>query len=184
MSNWKNWIFKEESAAPSDPSAARNRAMLLSLPFAIVGILALIFLLHDEIGSGFRMERKLAMGLLSAAVVCGGLIALIIGISAKKHALKAIPAKTDDEKPWLKRKDWADGRIASSSRKTALILWIFVAFWCGISGAISLFVVPQQFHQGNHAALIVLVLPIVGLAMIVFALNTTLRMAQIRPEHF
>jgi len=173
MSNWKNWIFKEESAAPSDPSAARNRAMLLSLPFAIVGILALIFLLHDEIGSGFRMERKLAMGLLSAAVVCGGLIALIIGISAKKHALKAIPAKTDDEKPWLKRKDWADGRIASSSRKTALILWIFVAFWCGISGVISLFVVPQQFHQGNHAALIVLVLPIVGLAMIVFALNTT-----------
>jgi len=173
MSNWKNWIFKEESAVQSDPKAARKRATLLSIPFAIVGILALVFLLHDEVGSGFRMERKLAMGLLSAAVVCGGLIALIFGISAKKHALKASPAKTDDEKPWLKRKDWTDGRIASSSRKTVMILWIFVAFWCGISGAISLFVVPQELHQGNHAALIVLVLPLVGLAMIIFALNTT-----------
>ena len=173
MSNWKNWIFKEESAVQSDPKAARKRATLLSIPFAIVGILALVFLLHDEVGSGFRMERKLAMGLLSAAVVCGGLIALIYGISAKKHALKTSPAKTDDEKPWLKRKDWTDGRIASSSRKTVMILWIFVAFWCGISGAISLFVVPQELHQGNHAALIVLVLPLVGLAMIIFALNTT-----------
>ena len=67
--------------------------MLLSLPFAIVGILALVFLLHDEVGSGFRMERKLAMGLLSAAVVCGGLIALIFGVSAKKHALKTGAAK-------------------------------------------------------------------------------------------
>jgi hypothetical protein len=87
----------------------------------------------------------MALGLLSAAVVCGGLIALIFGISAKKHALKTSALKSDDEKPWLKRKDWADGRIASSSRKAVLLLWIFVAFWCGISGAIS------PFHQFRRA---------------------------------
>src|ERR1700690_3513489 len=137
----KNWIFKDESSVSSDPKAARNRAMLLSLPFAIVAVLALVFLLHDEVGSGFRMEKKLAMGLLSAAIVCGGLIALIFGISAKKHALKIGAAKTDDEKPWLKRKDWADGRITSSSRKAVLLLWIFIAFWCAASAVISLVVV-------------------------------------------
>jgi hypothetical protein len=167
MKNWKSWIFKDESAAQTDSKAARNRAMLLSLPFAIVGILALIFLLHDEVGSGFRMEKKLAMGLLSAAVVCGGLIALIFGISAKKHALKTGAAKSDDEKPWLKRKDWADGRIASSSRKAALLLWIFIAFWCGISGAIALFIIPP----GNHGAFIALM--VISLALIFFTLNTT-----------
>jgi hypothetical protein len=170
----KNWIFKDESSAPPDPKTARTRAVLLSLPFAIVGILALIFLLHDEVGSGFRMEKKLAMGLLSAAVVCGGLIALIFGISAKKRALKTGAAKTDDEKPWLKRKDWADGRITSSSRKAVLLLWIFVAFWCAASAVISLAVVPQQLHQGNHAALIALIFPVIGLALIYFTLNTTL----------
>jgi hypothetical protein len=167
MKNWKSWIFKDESAAQTDSKAARNRAMLLSLPFAIVAVLALVFLLHDEVGSGFRMEKKLAMGLLSAAVVCGGLIALIFGISAKKHALKIGAAKSDDAKPWLKRKDWAAGRINSSSRKAALLLWIFVAFWCGISGAISLFVIPP----GNHVALIALM--VISLALIFFTLNTT-----------
>jgi hypothetical protein len=167
MSNWKNLIFKDEAAAPTDSKAARNRAMLLSLPFAIVGILALIFLLHDELGSGFRMEKKLAMGLLSAFIVCGGLIALIFGISAKKHALKTGAAKSDDKKPWLKRKDWADGRINSSSRKAALLLWIFVAFWCGVSGAISLFIIPP----GGYAAYLALM--VISLALVFFTLNTT-----------
>jgi len=168
MTNWKNWIFKDEASAAADPKAARTRAMFLSLPFAIVAVLALVLLLHDEVGSGFRMEKKLAMGLLSAAIVCGGLIALIFGISAKKHALKTGAAKSADEKPWLKRKDWADGRINSSSRKATLLLWIFVAFWCGISGAISLFVIPR----GNHGALMVLM--VISLALIFFTLNTTL----------
>ena len=168
----KNWIFKDESSMPSDPKAARKRAMLLSIPFALMGIFALVLLAHDGLLGG--LNRQKAMGLLSAAIVCGGLIALIFGISAKKHALNVSPAKTGDEKPWLKRKEWADGRITSSSRKAVLLLWIFIAFWCGISGAISLFVIPQQLHQGNHAALIALIFPVIGLAMIYFALNTTL----------
>jgi hypothetical protein len=174
MKNWKNLIFKDEPAAPPDPKAVRTRTILLSLPFAVVGILALVFLLHDEVGSGFRMERQKAMGLLSAAVVCGGLIALIFGISAKKHALTASAAKSDNERPWLKRKDWTAGRIVSSSRKTVAILWIFIAFWCAASVVICFAVVPPQLHQGNHAALIALIFPVTGLAMIFFALNTTL----------
>ena len=174
MKNWKSWIFNEESSTTADPKAARKRAILLSSPFAIVGILALVFLLHDEIGSGFRMERKLAMGLLSAAVVCGGLIALIFGVTAKKEALKIVSAKADDEKPWLKRKGWAAGRVASSSRKAVWLLWTVIAFWCAASAAISLFIVPAQLNQGNRAALLILILPVIGLAMIFFALNATL----------
>ena len=167
MSNWKNWIFKDEASAAADPKAARTRAMFLSLPFAIVAVLALVLLLHDEVGSGFRMEKKLAMGLLSAAVVCGGLIALIFGISAKKHALKVGAVKTNDAKPWLKRKDWAEGRVTSSSRKATLLLWIFVAFWCGVSGAISLFIIPP----GGYAAYLALM--VISLALVFFTLNTT-----------
>jgi hypothetical protein len=166
-------IFKDTDNKPIDPKAARTRAILLSLPFAIVGILALVFLLHDEVGSGFHMEKQRAMGLLSAVAVCGGLIALIFGISAKKQAQSISILETDDEKPWLKRKEWAAGRIVSSSRKAVWLLWIFVGFWCAASAAISLVVVPQQLHQGNRAALIALVFPVIGLVMILFALNTT-----------
>jgi hypothetical protein len=166
-------IFKDTDNKPVDAKTARTRAILFSLPFAVVGILALVFLFHDEIGSRFGMKKQMAMGLLSAAIVCGGLIALIFGISAKKQALKIIVAETDDGKPWLKRKDWADGRIASSSRKAVWLLWIFVAFWCAASAVISLVVVPPQLQQGNHTALIALIFPVIGLAMIFFALNTT-----------
>ena len=167
----KNWIFKDESSVPSDPRAARKRAILLASPFALLGIAALVMLVHDLFGG---LPKQKIITTLSFIAVCFGFMALIIGISAKKHALKMSAAKTDDEKPWLKRKDWADGRITSSSRKAVLLLWIFVAFWCAASAAISLAVVPQQVNQGNHAALIALIFPVVGLAMIFFALNTTL----------
>jgi len=165
------FIFKDPDNKPVDPKAARTRAILLSLPFTLMGIFALVLLLHDGLHGG--LDRQHAMGLLSAVIVSGGLIALIFGINAKKQALNRSVVQADDEKPWLKRKDWADGRIISSSRKAVLLLWIIVTFWCAASAVISLAVVPQQLHQGNRAALIVLIFPVIGLATIFFALNTT-----------
>jgi hypothetical protein len=164
-------IFKDTDNKFIDPKAARLRAILLSVPFALMGIFALVLLVHDGLLGG--LNRQKVLSLLSAAVVCGGLIALIFGITAKKQALQTSVSKTDDEKPWLKRKDWATGRITSSSRKAVLLLWIFVGFWCAASLVISLAVVPLQLHQGNHAALIALIFPVIGLAIIFFALNTT-----------
>ena len=164
-------IFKDSDNKPIDPKAARTRAILLSLPFAFMGVFALVLLAHDGLLGG--LDREHAMGLLSAAIVCGGLIALIFGITAKKEALKAGAAKAGDEKPWLKRKEWADGRIITSARKAILLLWIFVAFWCAASGAISFVVVLPQLHQGHNAALIALIFPLIGLGMIYFVVKTT-----------
>jgi hypothetical protein len=171
----KNWIFKDEPASPPDPKVARTRAMLLSLPFAIVGILALVFLLHDEVGSGFRMKKQMAMGLLSAAIVCGGLIALIFGITAKKQALNTgSPKISDDEKPWLKRTDWAAGRIASGTRKSVLLLWLFTLIWNAVSAPIVFIGLPLELHKGNYGILVALLFPVVGIGMILYALKTTL----------
>ena len=171
-------IFKEPDNKPVDPKAARKRAMLLSLPFAIVAILALVFLLHDEVGSGFKMERQKAMGLLSAAVVCGGIIALIFGINAKKMAMTTTSPKSStsetSEKPWLKRSDWAAGRITSGTRKSVLLIWIFTLFWNAVSMPIVFIGLPAELHKGNHAILIALLFPIVGIGMIFFAANATL----------
>jgi hypothetical protein len=168
-------IFKDPGNQPVDPKTARTRAMFFSLPFAIVGILALVFLLHDELGSGFGMERQKAMGLLSAAVVCGGLIALIFGITAKKQALKAAVSKTsDDGKPWFKREDWAKGRIASGSKKSVFFLWLFTGVWNLISAPVVFISLPEELRKGNHAVLIALLFPIVGIGMIIYALNLTL----------
>jgi len=165
------FIFKDADNRPVDPKAARMRAMLLSLPFALMGIFALVLLAHDGLHGG--LDRQHATGLLSAAVVCGGLIALIFGITAKKQAMQTDISNTPEDKPWLARKDWAAGRI-STSRKALVLLWILVIFWCAVSTVLSLAIIPQQLQQGNRAALIVLIFPVIGLASIVFALNTTL----------
>lgn len=165
------WIFKDDDK-PVDPKAARLRAIIFSLPFACMGIFALVLLAHDGLHGG--LDRQHAMGLLSAAIVSAGLVMLIFAVNSKKQALHAAAQKTDDkEKPWLNRKDWANGQITTSVRKAILILWIFVGVWCVASVFISLIVVPQQLHQGNHAALIALIFPVVGFAIIFFALNTT-----------
>ena len=39
-----SFIFKDTDNKPVDPKAARTRAILLSLPFALMGIFALVLL--------------------------------------------------------------------------------------------------------------------------------------------
>ncbi len=172
MNNWKNWIFKDEPS-PANSQAARTRALLLSAPFLLLGLLALVLLVHDGLLGG--LSRQKAMTLLSATVVCVGLPLLIFGITAKKQALTTGGTKSgDSEKPWLQRKDWAAGRVPSSSRRAILLLWIFVVFWNFISAAIAFVVMSQALRSGNHAAFIALIFPVVGVAVLVYAAKTTL----------
>jgi hypothetical protein len=169
----KNWIFKEESSAPPNPKVARTRAMLLSAPFALLGFFALVLLVHDGLLGG--LTRQKAMGLLSAVVVCTGFPFLIFGITAKKQALKAAASKaSDDGKSWLKREDWAKGRIASGSKKSVFFLWLFTVVWNLISAPVVFISLPDELHKGNYLVLMALLFPIIGIGMILFALNTTL----------
>ena len=168
-------IFKD-SDAPESPKAERMYATLFSLiivVLACIGIFALVGLLHDEFVSRFTMPRPRAMGLLSAAIVSGGLIMLLLGVRAKKEALKMSAAGSEsDEKPWLRRKDWAAGRIVSSLRKASLLLWVIVVFWFAISVGILLFVPLTQGNSAVRAGLLPLIV-VTWLAVIFFAVRTT-----------
>jgi hypothetical protein len=165
-------VFKDESELRSDPRSSRKRAALLAAPFALLGLFALVLFVHDGWLGG--LNRQKGFSLLGAMAASVGFVALIFGISAKREAFKAGPRKAETlEKPWLARQDWAEGRIGSTSKKAALLLWIFVFFWCFGSAAISLAVVPWQWHLGNHAVLMALIFPVIGLALVVFAVSTT-----------
>jgi hypothetical protein len=178
-----SWIFKEGPSSPPDPKAARQRALLLSLPFMLMGLFALVLLLHDGLLGG--LSRQKTMGLLSAIIVCIGFPLLIFGITAKKNALRAAELKPPDGgKPWLKREDWAAGRVVSSSDSALVFFWIFAIFWCGISTAITVAVVPQEWRRGNHEALIALIFPVVGLALLTYAFKTTLAWRRYRQSIF
>ena len=162
------------------PLDSKTERMMSVLFYAIVGILgligilALVLLAHDELGSGFGMPRQRAMGLLSAAVVSFGLIILFLGIRAKKEAIKASAAwRENDEDPWLKRPDWAAGKIMTSSRKAVWLLWVLVIFWFVVSAGIALVVPVPQGIEAIRYGLIALIL-ITWLAVFLFAVKTTL----------
>jgi len=166
-------IFKDQSEVRSDSKSARRRAALLAAPFAVLGIIALVGFIHDGLIVG-GLDRKKGFELLGMIAASIGFVALIFGISGKREAIKAAGQKTEvDEKPWLRREDWAAGRMRSTSKKAVMLLWIVVFFWCFGSAAISLVVVPWQWHQGNRAVLVALVFPVIGLALIAFAFWTT-----------
>ncbi len=166
-------LFKDEPAAPPDPAAGRKRAMLLSAPVALMGLVALALLLHDGLAGG--LSRPMAGKLVAVIVVCAGMIAFIFGLNARKGAAQAPAGKPADAgKPWCQRKDWAAGRITSSFRGTAAFLWIFAIFWNAISALVAFTIVPQELHRGNHGVLVVLIFPLVGIAMLIYAFNTTL----------
>jgi hypothetical protein len=171
-----SWIFKDEPSTQPDPKAARTRVILLSLPFALLGIIALVMFLHDALIGG--MPRQKAITTLSFIAVCGGIVALILGINAKKMAMQAPASKSavseTPEKPWLKRADWAAGRIASGARKGVLLIWIFTFFWNAVSAPVVFLGLPAELHKGNYAILIALLFPIVGIGMIFYAANATL----------
>jgi hypothetical protein len=171
-----SWIFKDEPSTPPDPQAARRRALLLASPFALLGMVALVMFLHDELIGG--MPRQKAVTTLSFIAVCGGIVALILGINAKKMAATAArpgpSAPETPEKPWLKRADWAAGRITSGTRKSVLLIWIFTLFWNAVSAPVVFVGLPTELHKGNYAILIALLFPIVGIGMILYALNATL----------
>jgi len=165
-------IFKDGAPKQVSPKAARTRVMLLCIPFALMGLFALVLLAHDGLLGG--LNRQKAMSLLSAAIVCGGLIALIFGINAKKMAIQAQGSQAADDRPlWLRRPEWQGGHISNSSRKAVLLVWILVVFWCGVLTVLSLLVLPPLLHRSHAAGLIVLILPVLALAVLIFTLRTT-----------
>jgi len=99
-------IFKDEPSLPSDPKAGRTRVILLALPFVLLGLAALVMLVHDLVGG---IPKQKFITILSFIAACFGFVALIFGINAKKMALKTAGLKAVapeiSEKPWLARKE-------------------------------------------------------------------------------
>jgi hypothetical protein len=162
-----SFIFKDSGNKPLDPAVARKRAILFSLPFAAMGLLALILLLHDGLLGG--LDRKKMFQLLGAVAASIGFIALIFGIAAKKSSSAANLKLSNQisEKPWLKRADWAAGKIKSTGiphAKSYLTMGIALV---ALGGLITILVVPKALRDGNDSALVAVIFPIIGIIFLI-----------------
>jgi hypothetical protein len=74
---------------------------------------------------------------------------------------------------WEGNPAWRDNRIRSNAKAGMWTIWAFAFFWNLISSPV-IFAVPGEWDKGNHAILIALLFPLVGLGMIIYAAKRTL----------
>jgi hypothetical protein len=158
-------IFKDSDNKPVDPAVARKRAILFSLPFAAMGLFALILLLHDGLLGG--IDRKKLFQLLGVIAASVGFVALIFGIVGKKTSLAAQLSDQIAGKPWLKSADWAAGKIKSEGIPHAKSYLTMGVALCVIGGIIAALVLPKALRNGNYSALVAAVFPTIGIAFLI-----------------
>ena len=172
-------IFKDGGEKPFDPEVARKRAILLSLPFAGIGFLALVLLLHDGLMGG--VDRQKLFKLLGVIAASIGFVALIFGVNAKKTTLAAQLRESlaaDSVKPWLRRADWAAGRIKSAGIPHAKSYLTMGLALCVLGGLIAGLMVPKALRERSYSGLGALLFPIVGIVFLVSVIRKFLAHGQ------
>jgi hypothetical protein len=166
-------VSNEKPTVTAPDKFSPRRALLFALPFLLMGVAALTLALYGVITRQLNVQA--GKHLLTIVVVCGGAAMLIIGWFASKRTKRSEVLKAvHPEKPWLWRDDWVAGRVDSSVQRSIFFLWVFVIFFNLIALVVAPAVVIHQVRYGNHVALLGLIFPLVGLAVIVFAAKTTL----------
>ena len=77
------------------------------------------------------------------------------------------PPPPREEKPWLKRADWAAGKIKSATGAQTKVFAVMALAFCGIGGVSTFALLPKELHNGNYKALLVLLFPLFGLGFII-----------------
>jgi hypothetical protein len=116
---------------------------------------------HNPVGS-------LIFGLVFLAVGFGIMFSAVTAARRKKKAEANALKQTDGgSKPWLLRKDWAEGKIKSSDMAQVKIFAIFALAFCGMGGLFTFTALPQELHKGNYPALLVLIFPAIGIGFVI-----------------
>lgn len=79
------------------------------------------------------------------------------------------------DEPWLCKKDWAEGRIISSTRTTMRFVSVFAFVWNLMSALMWSGIRNEILGKGNRWALLLLLFPAVGLLLILAAIICVLR---------
>ncbi len=148
--------------------------ILFLLPFAAGGGFAAVLAARAGLRSDWQQLGFLGIfALVFGGVGIGGIVMVLRGKRSAEAAL-ALEARHPDA-PWLWREEWAARRISDGSAAEMGAAWAFAALWnlIGIPGAV--LGVRAALRQGNRAALAVLLFPLVGLGLLVWAVRATLR---------
>jgi len=148
--------------------------VLFLLPFCGVGLFATV----KAVQALWSEDWKNAALFVVFSLVFGGVGfgGLAIARAAAKESRRLEQCKKDHpDSPWLWREDWAKGQIASSTRSVMVGAWLFALFWNLVSSPV-VFVLPREIKKQHNAwLLLILVFPLAGVGLLVWAIRATLR---------
>ena len=122
------------------------------------------------------LNRELRSGLVALKAVFPlafggfGLAALLSGRGRKKPA-DAGDSEEQQHAPWRQRKQWQANTLQGAGRKKWIAAMVMALLWNAISLPL-LFVLPDEIRGGNHAALLGLLFPLIGIALMVWAVRS------------
>jgi hypothetical protein len=146
---------------------------LFALPFCGFGIAALVIgIRHFMDGAPIQSWALAPVGLVFSAIGFTLLAAAVLGPRKMRQA--NLRQQANPDQPWLWRDDWAQGRAKSKTKSSMVSAWIFAVLWNLIAIPV-LFAMPARQFQRDPKTLLVLLFPLVGVALLVWALRETVR---------
>lgn len=146
---------------------------LFGLPFAGFGLFfaatsALAF------NNGNRASWPgILFGVVFSSIGFGLMAAAVLGY--KKANQQADQQDANPTQPWTWKPDWAAGRADGNNPKANIAVWVFAALWDAISFPVAALVLPKLLAQQDPRALLVIIFPLAGFAITLFAIRGTMR---------
>ncbi len=135
------------------------------------------------------LDRTLRTGMLlfyMAFVVAfgGGSVAVVwFGRRARVHKRRAQALQREHpDRPWQWKPAWTHGQIRPQQRVWGL--WAFSILWNAVSFPVVLLLVPDAVRAGQYWALLFVLFPAVGVAVLAAAVMATLRHRRFGRSHF
>jgi len=99
-----------------------------------------------------------------------GIVLIIFGFFTVKNAkICNNLLQQNPEKPWLHTPEWANGKIISSNRLSAFFALFFAIFWNLISWPVAIAFIPEILKEKEYFGLFVLLFPLAGFGLIIWA---------------
>ena len=104
------------------------------------------------------------------------LVVIIVALAVWQQRNRARLQSRHPDEPWLRRKDWADGKIPSQSKHQVILQCVIAGIWNLITLPFTLLFVRRLDTPGTWMAIVILtVFWLVGLAILVGAIRSVIR---------